>query len=125
MPTLTFARASHDPREHGQPCHVINVAKVAVVAGGVCPRPDNRQHNPADDIRCTVIDTGTPDGCWYVQEPVEEVLAAIEVEKARALDFLARDVWALERRVESLEEDRNRRDELDAAAAVALQCVGG
>jgi len=115
MPALTFTRASHEPGEHGQPCHVIDVAKVAVVAGSVCPRRDNR----ADDIRCTVIDTGTPDGCWHVQESVEEVLAAIEAEKARAP--LARDIRTLERRVASLEEDRNRRDELDAAAVVALQ----
>jgi hypothetical protein len=119
MPALTFTRASHEPGEHGQPCHVIDVAKVAVVAGSVCPRRDNRQHNLAADIHCTVIDTGAPDGCWYVQESVEEVLAAIEAEKARAP--LARDIRILERRVASLEEDRNRRDELDAAAVVALQ----
>jgi hypothetical protein len=125
MPALTFTRASHEPGEHGQPCYVINVAKVAVVAGSVCPRPDKRQHNPADDIRCTVIDTGTPDGCWHVQEPVEEVLAAIEAEKVRTLGSLARDIWALERRVASLEEDRNCRDELDAAAVVALQHMRG
>jgi len=86
MATLTLTRASHHPGEHYQPRHVINVAKVAVVAGSVCPRHDNRQSNQADDIRCTVIDTGTPDGCWYVQERIEEVLAAIAVEKARALD---------------------------------------
>jgi hypothetical protein len=119
MPTLTFTRASHEPGEHGQPCHVIDVAKVAVVAGSVCPRRDNRQHNRADDIHCTVIDTGAPDGCWYVQESIEEVLTAIEAEKARAP--LTQDFRALERRIASLEEDRNRRDELDAAAAVALQ----
>ena len=118
MPVLTFTRASHEPGEHGQPCHVIDVAKVAIVAGSVCPRRDNRRHNRAD-IHCTVIDTGTPDGCWHVQESVEEVLAAIEVEKARTP--LARDIRALERRVASLEEDRNRRDELDAAAVVALR----
>ena len=123
MPALTFTRASHEPGEHGQPCHIIDVAKVAVVAGSVCPRRDNRQHNRADDIHCTVIDTGTPDGCWHVQESVEEVLAAIEVEKARTP--LARDIRALERRVASLEEDRNRRDELDAAAVVALQRMRG
>jgi hypothetical protein len=121
MPALTFTRASHEPGEHGQPCYVINIAKVAVVAGSICPRPNNRQRNPADDIRCTVIDTGTPDGCWYVQESVEEVLAAIEAEKLRALSSLARDLRDLDRRVASLEEDRNRRDELDAAAVVALR----
>jgi hypothetical protein len=60
-----------------------------------------------------------------VQEPVEDVLAAIEAEKARALDSLARDVRALERRVASLEADRNRRDELDATAAVAFRCIRG
>jgi hypothetical protein len=125
MPALTFTRASHEPGEHGQPCYVINVAKVAVVAGSVCPRPDKRQHNPADDIRCTVIDTGTPDGCWHVQEQVEEVLAAIEAEKVRTLGSLARDIWALERRVAWLEKDRNCRDELDAAAVVALQHMRG
>jgi hypothetical protein len=123
MPALTFTRASHEPGEHGQPWHVINVAKVAVVAGSVCPRHDNGQHNPADDIYCTVIDTGTPDGCWHVQESVEEVLAAIEAEKART--SLARDVQALERRVASLEEDRDRRDELDAAAVAAMQRMRG
>lgn len=121
MPTLTFTRASHDAGKHGQPCYVIDVAKVAVVASSTCPRHDNRQHNPADDIRCTVIDTGTPDGCWHVQEPVEEVLAAIEAEKANALKSFERDISALERRVASLEADRNCRDELDAAAAVVFQ----
>jgi hypothetical protein len=119
MPALTFKRASHEPSEHGQPCHVIDVAKVAVVAGGVCPRRDNRQHSRAADIHCTVIDTGTPDGCWHVQESVEEVLTAIEAAKARAP--LAQDIGVLERRVASWEEDRTRRDELDAAAVVALQ----
>jgi hypothetical protein len=123
MSALTFTRASHEPDEHGQPCYVINVAKVAVVAHSVCPRHDNRQHNPADDIHCTVIDTGTPEGCWHVQESVEEVLAAIEAEKART--SLARDLRALERRVASLEEDRNRRDDLDAAAAGAMLRMGG
>ena len=121
MRTLTFTRASHEPGKHGQPCHITNVAKVAVVAGSVCPRPDDRRHNPADDIRCTIIDTGTPDGCWHVQEPVEQVLAAIEIEKARAFGSLVPDIESLERRVASLEEDSNRRDELDAAAVVALQ----
>jgi hypothetical protein len=121
MRTLTFTRASHEPGKHGQPCHITNVAKVAVVAGSVCPRPDDRRHNPADDLRCTIIDTGTPDGCWHVQEPVEQVLAAIEREKARALGSLVPDIESLERRVASLEEERNRRDELDAAAVVALQ----
>jgi hypothetical protein len=52
---------------------------------------------------------------------IEELLAAIEAEKAGALDSLARDIWALERRVAALEEDRNRRDDLDAAAAMVLQ----
>ena len=121
MRTLTFTRASHEPGKHGQPCHITNVAKVAVVAGSVCPRPDDRRHNPADDVRCTIIDTGTPDGCWHVQEPVEQVLTAIGREKARALGSLAPDIESLERRVASLEEERNRRDELDAAAVVALQ----
>jgi hypothetical protein len=88
MPTLTFTRASHEPWKHDQPCHITNVAEVIVVAGSVCPWPDNREHNPADDIRCTVIDTGTSDGCWPVQEPVEQVLAVIEREKARALGSL-------------------------------------
>jgi hypothetical protein len=119
MPALTFTRASHELGEHGQPCHIIDAAKVAIVAGSVCPRQGNRQHNRADDIHCTVIDTGTADGRWHVQESVEEVLAAIEAERARAL--LARDIRALERRVASLEEDRSRRDELDAAAVEALQ----
>jgi hypothetical protein len=119
MSALTFTRASHEPSEHGQPCHVIDVAKVAVVAGGVCPRHDNRPYNPADDIHCTVIDTGNPDGCWHVQESVAEVLAVIEAEKARVP--LAHAIRALDHRVASLEEDRNRRDELDAATAVALQ----
>jgi hypothetical protein len=123
MPALTFTRASHEPSEHGQPCYVINVAKVAVVASSECRCHDNRQHNPTDDIHCTVIDTGSPDGCWHVQEPVEEVLAAIEAEKART--SLARDVRALERRDASLEEDRNRRDELDAVAVAAIQGVRG
>ena len=122
MATLTFTRASHDPGEHGQPCHVVNVDKVAVVAGSVCHRRDNRQRNEDDDLRCTVIDTGTPDGCWHVQEPVEQVLAAIQAEKARALDSLERDI---ERRVGSLEEDRNGRDELDAAVVVAMQRMRG
>jgi hypothetical protein len=119
MPALTFTRASHEPSEHGQPCYVIDVAKVAVVASSEC----RREHNPADDIHCTVIDTGSPDGCWHVQEPVEEVLAAIEAEKART--SLARDVRALERRVASLEEDRNRRDELDAVAVAAIRGMRG
>jgi hypothetical protein len=118
MATLTFTRASHDPCEHGQPCYVINVAKVAVVASSVCPRHDDRQRNHDDDIRCTVIDTGAPDGCWHVQEAVEEVVAAIEAEKARSLNSFERDI---ERRVTSLEEDRNGRDELDAAVVVAMQ----
>jgi len=125
MRTLTFTRASHEPGKHGQPCHITNVAKVAVVAGSVCPRPDDRRHNSADDIRCTIIDTETPDGCWHVQEPVEQVLAAIEREKANALGSLVPDIESLERRVASLEEDRNRRDELDAAAVVALQRMRG
>jgi hypothetical protein len=125
MPTLTFSRASHEPGKRDQPCYITNVAAVVVVAGSVCPRPDNRQHNPADDIRCTVIDTGTPDGCWHVQEPVEQVLAAIEREKARALGSLVPGIGSLERRVASLEEDRNRRDELDAVAFVALQRMRG
>jgi hypothetical protein len=129
MRTLIFTRASHEPGKHGQPCHITNVAKVAVVAGSVCPRPENRRHNPADDIRCTIIDTGTPDGCWHVREPVEQVLAAIEREKARALGCFNADrvpaIESLERRVASLEEDRNRRDELDAAAVVALQRMRG
>jgi hypothetical protein len=60
-----------------------------------------------------------------VQEPVEDVLAAIEAEKARALDSLARDVRTLERRVASLEADRSRRDELDATAAVAFRGIRG
>ena len=120
MATLTLTRASHHPGEHYQPRHVINVAKVAVVAGSVCRRPDDCQHNPADDIRCTIIDTATPERCWHVQEPVEQVLAAIEREKARALDSLVPDIESLERRVASLEQGRNRRDELDAAAVVAL-----
>ena len=34
---------------------------------------------------------------------------------------LVPDIESLERRVASLEEERNRRDELDAAAVVALQ----
>jgi len=118
MATLTFTRASHDPGEHGQPCYVINVAKVTVIAGSVCPRHNNRKHNQNDHIRCTVIDTGTPDGCWHVQEPVEEVLAAIEAEKGSALNSFERDI---ERRVASLEKDRNGRDELDAAVVVAMQ----
>jgi hypothetical protein len=125
MPTLTFTRASHEPWKHDQPCHITNVAEVIVVAGSVCPWPDNREHNPADDIRCTVIDTGTPDGCWHVQEPVEQVLAVIEREKARALGSLVPGIGSLERRVASLEEDRNRRDELDAVAFVALQRMRG
>ena len=125
MRTLTFTRASHEPGKHGQPCHIINVAKVAVVAGSVCRRPDDCQHNPADDIRCTIIDTATPERCWHVQEPVEQVLAAIEREKARALDSLVPDIESLERRVASLEQDRNRRDELDAVAVVALQRMRG
>jgi hypothetical protein len=125
MPRLTFTRASHEPGKHGQPCHVINAVKVAVVAGDVCPWPDNRQQNPADEFRCTVMDTGPPDGRWHVQEPVEEVLAAIETEKARALDSLSRDIWALKRRVALLEADRNHRDELDAAAAAAFQWLRG
>ena len=125
MRALTFTRASHEPGKHGQPCHITNVAKVAIVAGSVCPRLDDRQHNPADDIRCTIIDTGTPDGCWHVQEPVEQVLAAIEREKARALGSLVPDIESLERRVASLEQDRNRRDELDAVAVVALQRMRG
>ena len=119
---MTFTRASHEPGEHGQPCYV---AKVAVVAGSVCPQSDERQHSPADDIRCTVIDTGAPDGCWHVQEPVEEVLAAIEAEKVRALGSFVPDIGSLERRVASLEEDRNCRDELDAAAFVVLQRMRG
>jgi hypothetical protein len=125
MLTLTFTRASHEPGKHGQPCHITNVAEVAVVAGSVCPRPADRQHNPVDDIRCTIIDTGTPDGWWHVQELVEQVLAAIEREKVRALGSLAPDIESLEGRVASLEEDRNRRDELDAAAIVALQRMRG
>jgi hypothetical protein len=125
MRTLTFTRASHAPGKHGQPCHITNVAKVAAVAGSVCPRPDDREHNPAGDIRCTIIDTGTPDGCWHVQEPVEQVLAAIEREKPRALGSFVPDIESLERRVASLEEDRNRRDELDAASVVALQRMRG
>jgi hypothetical protein len=48
---------------------------------------------------------------------IEELLGAIEAEKAGTLDSFARDIWALERRVASLEEDRNRRDALDATAA--------
>jgi hypothetical protein len=48
---------------------------------------------------------------------LEEALAA----KAGILDSLARDIWALERRVAALEEDRNRRDELDAIAAAVPQ----
>ena len=124
MRTLTFTRASHEPGKHGQPCHITNVAKVAVVAGSVCPRPDDRRHNPVDDIRCTIIDTGTPDGCWHVQEPVEQVLA-VEREKARALGSLVPDIESLERRVASSEKDRNRRDELDASAVVALQRMRG
>jgi hypothetical protein len=125
MPTLIFTRASHEPGKHGQPCYLTDVAKVAVVAGSVCPWHDNRQQNPADEFRCTVIDTGPPDGRWHVQEPVEEVLAAIEAEKARALDSLSRDIWVLKRRIASLEADRNHRDELDAAAAVAFQWLSG
>jgi len=125
MRTLTFTRASHEPGKHGQPCHITNVAKVAVVAGSVCRRPDDRQHNLADDIRCTIIDTGTPEGCWHVQESIEQVLAAIEREKARALGSLVPYIGSLERRVASLEEDRNRRDELDAVAVVALQRMRG
>ena len=54
---------------------------------------------------------------------IEELLAAIEAEKAGTLDSLARDISALERRVAALEEDRNRRDELDEAAAIVLQRV--
>jgi len=92
MATLTLTRASHHPGEHYQPRHVINVTKVAVVAGSVCPRHDNRQRSQDDDIRCTVM-------CWHVQEPVEEVLAAIEAEKARAFNSFERDI---ERRVASL-----------------------
>jgi len=118
MPTLTFTRASHEAGKHGQPCYVLDVAKVAVVAGSVCSQHDNRRHDLADEIRCTVIDTGTPDGCWHVQEPVEEVLAAIEAEKGSALNSFERDI---ERRVASLEKDRNGRDELDAAVVVAMQ----
>jgi hypothetical protein len=125
MPILTFTRASHEPGVHGQPCHITSVAKVVVVADSICPRPDNPRHNPADDIRCTVIDTGTPDGCWHVQEPVEQVLVAIEREKSRALGSLVAGIGSLERRVASLEEDRNRRDELDAAAVVALWPMRG
>jgi hypothetical protein len=60
-----------------------------------------------------------------VQEPVEEVLAAIEAEKVRALGSFVPDIGALERRVASLEEDRNCRDELDAVAFVALQRMRG
>ena len=52
---------------------------------------------------------------------IEELLAASEAEKAGTLDSLARDISALERRVAALEEDRNRRDDLDAAAAMVLQ----
>jgi hypothetical protein len=70
-------------------------------------------------------DTGTPDGCWHVQEPVEQVLVAIEREKSRALGSLVAGIGSLERRVASLEEDRNRRDELDAAAVVALWPMRG
>jgi hypothetical protein len=125
MPTLTFTRASHEPDKHGQPCYIVDVAKVAVVAGSVCPGHDHREHDPADELRCTVIDTGHADGCWHVQEPIEEVLAAIETEKARTLDSLAREIWALERRVASLEADRNRRDEMDAFAALTLQRMRG
>ena len=125
MPTLTFTRASHEPDKHGQPCYIVDVAKVAVVAGSVCPGHDHREHDPADELRCTVIDTGHADGCWHVQEPIEEVLAAIETEKARSLDSLPRDIGALERRVASLEADRNRRDETDASAALAFQCLRG
>ena len=125
MPTLTFTQASHDPGKHGQPCHVINAAKVATVTDGFCPWHDDRQHNPADDIRCTIINTGAPDGCWYVQEPIEEVLPAIDAEKARALDSITRDIATLEHRLSSLEKDRNRRDELDAVAAVALERLRG
>jgi polyhydroxyalkanoate synthesis regulator phasin len=55
---------------------------------------------------------------------IEELLAAIEAEKAGTLDSLARDISALERRVAALEEDRNRRDELDAAAATVLASHG-
>jgi hypothetical protein len=43
-----------------------------------------------------------------VQEPVEQVLAAIEREKARAFGSLVPDIESLERRVASLEEERNR-----------------
>jgi len=53
------------------------------------------------------------------------VLAAIEREKARALGSLVPDIESLERRVASLEGDRNRRDELDAVAVVALQRMRG
>ena len=53
-----------------------------------------------------------------MQEAVEEVVAAIEAEKARSLNSFERDI---ERRVTSLEEDRNGRDELDAAVVVAMQ----
>jgi hypothetical protein len=60
-----------------------------------------------------------------VQEPVEQVLTAIGREKARALGSLVPDIESLERRVASLEEDSNRRDELDAAAVVALQRMRG
>ena len=60
-----------------------------------------------------------------MQEPVEQVLAAIEREKARALGSLVPDIESLERRVASLGEDRNRRDELDAVAVVALQRMRG
>jgi len=60
-----------------------------------------------------------------VQEPAEQVLAVIEGEKAIAVGSLMADIGSLERRVVSLEEDRNRRDELDAAAVVALQRMGG
>jgi hypothetical protein len=45
--------------------------------------------------------------------------------KERALGSLAPDIESLEGRVASLEEDRNRRDELDAAAIVALQRMRG
>jgi hypothetical protein len=121
VPTLTFTRESHEPSKHGRPCHVTDVAKVAVVTCGVCPRPDSPERNLAEDIHCTVIDTGTPKGCWHAQEPVDQVLRAIEGEKARALGPLVPDIGSLERRIASLEEDRNRRDELDAAAVVALQ----
>jgi hypothetical protein len=50
MPTLTFTRASHEPWKHDQPCHITNVAEVIVVAGSVCPWPDN-----GSTIRLTIF----------------------------------------------------------------------